>query len=113
MYAIIKSGGKQYCVKEGDIIAVEKLRGKPGENIAMDVLMIGGNGTAVGASQLSGASVTAEILGETKGEKIIVFKHKRRKNYRRTRGHRQHYTSVKITKIGAPSRAGSGESHGT
>lgn len=107
MYAIIRSGGKQYWVKEGDVIRVERLPGKAGDVLDItDVLIIGGNGVHVGPARLSKAVVKAEILGEVKGDKIMGFKRKRRKNYRRSWGHRQIYTSLKIARIEA------GGSHG-
>jgi len=100
MYAIIKSGGKQYVVKEGDVIQVERIKGKSGESLDIkDVLAIGGDGTRIAPSELSGAIVKAEILGEIKGDKIVGFKRKRRKNYRKKWGHRQIYSSLKIVKI--------------
>jgi large subunit ribosomal protein L21 len=101
MFAVIKTGGKQYKVAPGDIIRVEKLAGDVGRPVALDqVLMIGdGKGIAVGTPVIEGASVSAEVLGQTRGEKIIVFKKKRRKGYRRTQGHRQDLTVLRITDI--------------
>ena len=101
MYAVIKSGGKQYRVEKNAVLQVEKMAGAAGETVTFDdVLMIGdGDKITVGAPQIDGASVTAEVLEQTRGPKIIVFKKKRRKNYRRTRGHRQDLTVVKITDI--------------
>lgn len=103
MYAIIKTGGKQYRVSEGDRLQVEKLVGNAGDAITFDeVLLVGGGDTTkVGAPTVKGASVKAEIVDQARGKKIIVFKLKRRKNYRRKQGHRQLYTDVRITGIKA------------
>lgn len=101
MYAVIKTGGKQYRVSEGETIQVEKLPGDPGDKINFDdVLLVGGgDATKVGQPTVKGAAVTAEILSQDRGPKIIVFKMRRRKNYRRKAGHRQPYTRIKITSI--------------
>lgn len=101
MYAVIKTGGKQYKVASGDVIRVEKLAGEAGERVALDqVLMIGdGNGATVGTPLIEGASVSAEVVAHAKGDKILVFKKKRRKGYRRTTGHRQDLTVLRITAI--------------
>lgn len=97
MFAVIKTGGKQYKVATDDIIAVEKLVGEAGDTVTFDdVLMVG---EKVGAPILSGAAVTGEVLKQFKDEKVIVFKKKRRQNYRRKNGHRQQLTLVKITGI--------------
>lgn len=102
MYAVIKTGGKQYRVSEGDTVRVEKLDGDVGANVDFDdVLMLGGDKVAVGTPTVSGAKVTAEIVAQDKAKKIIVFKMKRRKNYRRKAGHRQPYTELRITGISA------------
>jgi large subunit ribosomal protein L21 len=102
MYAVIKTGGKQYRVEEGDTLRVEKLPGEPGTSIELtDVLMVGGDTVAVGTPGVAGAKVTAEIVAQDRAKKIIVFKMKRRKGYRRKRGHRQPYTELKITGIQA------------
>jgi len=102
MYAVIKTGGKQYRVSEGDTLRVEKLDGDVGAKVEFDeVLMIGGDKVAVGKPTVSGAKVTAEIVAQDKAKKIIVFKMKRRKNYRRKQGHRQPYTELRITGISA------------
>lgn len=99
MYAVIETGGKQYKVQEGDVIQVERLND---EAKAFDkVLALGGNDPQFGAPFVDGASVEFELLGETKAKKIIVFKMKRRKSYRRLQGHRQTYSTVKITSIKA------------
>ena len=102
MYAVIKTGGKQYKVAANDVIKVEKLPGKAGDNIILDqVLMMGDDKTSkVGTPMLASTSVTAEILDQKKDDKVIVFKKNRRKNYRRTKGHRQELTVLRITSIG-------------
>ena len=101
MYAVIRTGGKQYRVTAGDLIAIEKLTGEPGSTITFDdVLMVGdGDKRDVGAPKLAGAAVAAEVIEQARGDKIIVFKKKRRKGYRRTKGHRQDLTVVRITDI--------------
>ena len=101
MFAVIRTGGKQYKVAKNDVISVEKLPGEAGETIALDqVLMLGdGEATKVGAPLVEGARVEATIVEQTRGPKIIVFKKKRRKNYRRKKGHRQDLTVVRVTGI--------------
>ncbi len=101
MFAVIKTGGKQYRVAPDDVISVEKLTGEPGELVAFDnVLMVGDDaGATIGAPLVDGATVAGEVVEQTRAGKIIVFKKRRRKNSRRTRGHRQHLTTVKITEI--------------
>jgi large subunit ribosomal protein L21 len=101
MYAVIKTGGKQYRVSEGETLHVEKLAGKPGDSVTFDeVLMVGGTDAAkIGKPTLKGASVKAEIIDQARDKKIIVFKFRRRKNYRRKQGHRQPFTAVKIVGI--------------
>jgi large subunit ribosomal protein L21 len=100
MYAVIRTGGKQYRVAEGDTIRVEKIAGDVGAEVKLDdVLMLGGEKVAVGTPHVDGASVTATILAQDLAKKVIVFKMKRRKNYRRKRGHRQPYTELKITAV--------------
>jgi large subunit ribosomal protein L21 len=97
MFAVIKTGGKQYKVAENDVIAVEKLDGETGAAITFDqVLMVGDK---VGAPVVDGASVAGEIVDQFRADKVIVFKKKRRQNYRRKNGHRQYQTLVKITGI--------------
>ena len=99
MYAIIKTGGKQYRVTEGDTLRVEKLNVE-GTSVTFDqVLLIGGEEVKIGAPTVEGASVSAEILREARAKKIIVFKKKRRKGYHKKQGHRQTFTEVKITGI--------------
>jgi len=101
MYAIIKTGGKQYRVAEGDIINVEKLEVAVDETIALeDVLFVNdGETTYVGKPVVEGAKVEAKVLAEGKSEKVIVFKYKAKKDYRKKQGHRQPYTQLQITKI--------------
>jgi len=101
MYAVIRTGGKQYRVTPEDVIVVEKIQGDEGAIVEFaDVLMVGGDGAPkIGAPTLSGASVAAEVVTQGRGEKILVFKKKRRKNYRRKAGHRQELTTVRITEI--------------
>jgi len=103
MFAVVKTGGKQYRVVEGDVLKLEKLEGEAGSEIAFDeVLMVGGeNGVTVGAPTVKGASVKAELLETRKDAKIKVFKKKRRHNYRRTKGHRQMISVVRVTAINA------------
>jgi large subunit ribosomal protein L21 len=102
MFAIFKSGGKQYKAKAGDVFKLEKLEGEAGATIQLtDILMFGGEKTDIGADASKG-KLTAEILEQTKGEKILVFKKKRRHNYRRKNGHRQLLTVVRITEMTNP-----------
>lgn len=103
MYAIIETGGKQYKVQEGDVLYIEKLEAGEGEAVTFDrVLAVSGaNGLVVGAPVISGASVSGKVEKHGKGEKIIVYKYKAKKNYRRKQGHRQPYTKVVIEKIQA------------
>jgi large subunit ribosomal protein L21 len=100
-YAVIRTGGKQYRVSEGDLVKVEKLGGEVGAQITLgDVLFIGGNGEVkIGAPLVENATVTGEIVSQAKAKKILVFKKKRRKSYSRQRGHRQQQTTLKITGI--------------
>ena len=102
-FAVIKTGGKQYRVSEGDVIAVERLAREPGDTVEIaEVLLIGGTaGTTVGTPHVAGASVAAQVVEQTRGDKIIVFKKKRRKGYRRRAGHRQDLTLLKVTGISA------------
>ncbi len=101
MYAIIKTGGKQYRVAPEDVITVEKLAGEPGDTVVIsEVLMVAdGDGVQIGAPFVEGASVACELVEQTRGPKIIIFKKKRRKHYRRKKGHRQDLTVLKVTEI--------------
>jgi len=99
MFAVIKTGGKQYRVASGDVIKVEKLEGEAGATIALDqVLMVG---DTIGTPLVAGATVSAEVIAQDRGPKVIVFKKKRRQNYRRKNGHRQDLTVLRITEISA------------
>ena len=101
MYAVIQTGGKQYRVAKDDVIKVEKLAGEAGATVELDQVLMLGNGadTTVGAPLVDGARVVATVLEQKRDAKIIVFKKKRRKNYRRTRGHRQDLTVLRITDV--------------
>ena len=102
MYAVIKTGGKQYRVSEGQKLRVERLAGEPGQSVEFnEVLLVSGDSLKVGQPLVTGATVSAEILTQDRDKKIIVFKLRRRKNYRRRAGHRQPYTELKITSIKA------------
>jgi large subunit ribosomal protein L21 len=105
MFAVVRTGGKQYRVVKDDVIEVERLAAEPGASVTLDdVLMVGGAGAELrsGKPALSGASVTAEVVAQEKADKVIIFKKKRRHNYRRKRGHRQNLTVLRITGITAP-----------
>ena len=101
MYAVIKTGGKQYRVAANDTITVETIEGAAGQTVEFgEVLMLGGDaGVKIGKPLVSGAKVTAEVIEQGRGDKVIAFKKRRRKNSRRKRGHRQELTTVKITNI--------------
>ncbi|MHA1566851.1 MAG: 50S ribosomal protein L21 [Alphaproteobacteria bacterium] len=103
MYAVIQTGGKQYRVAPGDVITVERLTGEPGGSIVFDrVLMVGeGDSPTIGRPMVDGATVSATVLEQARGPKIIVFKKHRRKGYRRTAGHRQDLTVLRITDVSA------------
>ena len=104
MFAVIQTGGKQYTVAPGDEISVEKIEGEAGDSIVLEnVLMLGGDkGVTVGAPMVTGASVVAELVENGRGKKIIVFKKRRRQNYRRKAGHRQWFSKLRISEILAP-----------
>jgi len=100
MYAVIKTGGKQYRVAKGDKLRVEKLPGNVGDTVTFgEVLLVGGDSVKVGQPLVSGAKVEAKIVAQDRAKKLIVFKFRRRKNYRRKNGHRQPYTELKITGV--------------
>jgi large subunit ribosomal protein L21 len=100
MFAVIKTGGKQYRVAADDLVKIDKVRGDPGEIIQFgEVLVLGGDNVTLGEPMVAGASVAAEVLEQGRGPKIIAFKKRRRKNSRRKRGHRQEFTLVRVTEI--------------
>jgi large subunit ribosomal protein L21 len=105
MFAIVRTGGKQYRVAAGDKIAVEKLPGEAGDTVSLDDVLLAGDGGEIKDSK--GLIVSAEIIAQERGEKIIVFKKRRRHNYRRKQGHRQSLTLLRITAVGgaAPKKA--------
>jgi len=101
MYAVLKTGGKEYRVSKGDLIRVEKLEGKVGDPVELkDVLMVSKEGeTLLGTPHLTHVVIKGEIVQETKGKKVLTYKMKKRKNYRRFKGHRQTYTYLKVNDI--------------
>jgi len=101
MYAVVKTGGKEYRVSKGDLIRVEKLEGKVGDQVELkDVLMVSKEGeTQVGTPHLTNIVIKGEIVQESKGKKVLTYKMKRRKNYRRFKGHRQTYMYLKVNDI--------------
>ena len=101
MYAIIRAGGHQYRAEPGKTLRIQSLDAQPGETVRFEEVLLGADGDniKIGAPVVSGAAVTAEVVRHGKGEKIIIFKHKRRKNYRRKQGHRQGFTEVKVNDI--------------
>jgi large subunit ribosomal protein L21 len=103
MYAVIESGGKQYKVSEGSVLKVEKLKAEVGDHLTIDrVLMIGDeNGGIKVGEQAGNARVEVEVMEQGRSKKVVVFKYKRRKNYRRKQGHRQPFTKIKVIKIEA------------
>lgn len=102
MYAIIKTGGKQYVAEEGKVISIEKLDVEEGAEVTFDeVLLVSGDDVKIGAPNVAGAKVTGKVLEQGKERKIRIFKYKAKSNYRRRQGHRQPFTKVKIEKIEA------------
>jgi large subunit ribosomal protein L21 len=100
MFAVIRTGGKQYRVAAEDVIKVDKVKGDPGEIVQFgEVLVVGGDSVTLGAPMVAGASVAAEVIEQGRGPKIIAFKKRRRKNSRRKRGHRQEFTLIRVTEI--------------
>jgi large subunit ribosomal protein L21 len=100
MFAVFKTGGKQYRVAADDVLEVDKISGEPGEIVEFgEVLVVGGEAVTLGAPSVAGATVAAEVLEQARGPKVIAFKKRRRKNSRRKRGHRQEFTLVRITEI--------------
>ena len=101
MYAIIATGGKQYRGSEGDVIYIEKIDAQVDSTVSFDVLLMGNDGDVkIGTPVVEGVKVEGKVVGQIRGEKIVVYKYKSKKNYRRKQGHRQPYTKVEITKIG-------------
>jgi large subunit ribosomal protein L21 len=103
VYAIIRTGGKQYRVQKGDVVRLERLEAAVGSTVTLDdVLLVGGEGEPrVGSPRLEGASVVGTVVEQDRGAKVRVFKYKKRKHYRRTRGHRQSYTAVRVDAVRA------------
>jgi large subunit ribosomal protein L21 len=102
MYAVVKIGGSQYRVAEGDTLQVEKIDAEVGSNVSFDqVLMVGGDKPQVGSPVVSGASIDAEVVSQYKGKKVHIIKFKRRKHHIKRQGHRQLYTKLKVNKINA------------
>ena len=101
MYAVVRTGGKQYKVAKDSVLQVESLTGDVGSKLDLEVLMLGGDKPKIGAPRVKGASVQCEIVEHGQGDKVIAFKKKRRKNTHRKRGHRQHFTTVKVLGITA------------
>lgn len=99
MFAIIKTGGKQYRVAEGDVLRLESLKAEAGEVVDLPVLLLGGDDVKVGAPLVDGASVKAEVVRHGRGTKLHIYKFKAKSNYRRKTGHRQAYTEVRIKEI--------------
>ena len=100
MFAVFKSGGKQYRVAAEDVLKVDKIKGQPGEIVEFgEVLVVGGDSVTLGAPTVAGATVAAEVVDQGRGAKVIAFKKRRRKNSRRRRGHRQEFTLLRITEI--------------
>ncbi len=114
MYAVVRSGGKQVRVAPGDSVWLERLPGEVGDTVELpEVLLIGGNGEPqIGAPMVSGAKVVGTITDHGRGEKLTIFKMKRRKNYRRKQGHRQHYTQIRVERIEDAGRADLGAAEG-
>jgi large subunit ribosomal protein L21 len=100
MYAVIEAGGKQYRVAPGDVVRVDTLSAEPGEQVELGkVLMVAGDGGVKTGTDAAGVKVTGTVTKHGRGEKVIVFKFKRKKQYKRTQGHRQNYTEVKVDAI--------------
>jgi large subunit ribosomal protein L21 len=103
MFAVVRTGGKQYRVAEGDVITIEKIAGEAGDSVSFDDVLMAGEGAKL--EDVKNLSVSGEIVEQGRGEKVIVFKKKRRHNYRRKNGHRQMLTQIKITGIGGKKKA--------
>jgi large subunit ribosomal protein L21 len=102
MYAILRTGGRQYEVRPGQVVKVEKIAGKVGENVTLDEVLLFSDGEKlqVGRPFVEGVAVKATIIGQGRSPKIVIFKHKRRKDYRKRQGHRQSYTAMRVEDIG-------------
>jgi len=101
MYAIVETGGKQYKVESGDQILVEKLDAEPGASVELDVLLVSdGKAVQVGQPKVDGVTAKAKVIEHGKGDKVVVFHYKPKKNYRKKQGHRQPYTKIEIVSIG-------------
>lgn len=106
MFAVIKTGGKQYRVAADDVLKIDRIAGEPGEIVTLgEVLVLGGDQPSVGAPTVAGAAVAGEVIEQSRGPKVIAFKKRRRQNSRRKRGHRQEYTVLRITEILTNGRA--------
>lgn len=100
MFAVVKAGGKQYTVRSNDLITINKMEGSAGDRVTLsEVVMIGGEKARLGIPFVQGASVITEIVEQKRGDKVLVFKKKRRQNYRRRKGHRQYLTTLKVLEI--------------
>lgn len=101
MYAVVKTGGKEYRISQGDVIRVEKIEGKVGDQVTLkDILMVSQEGQVrLGNPLVTDAVITGEIVQQVRGKKVLIYKMKRRKNYRRTKGHRQTYTYIRVNDI--------------
>lgn len=101
MYAVIKTGGKQYKVAQGDTLKIESLEAEVGASVSFDEVLMVANGDSIkfGAPKVDGVNVTAEVLAHGRGDKVHILKHRRRKHYHKEQGHRQNFTAVKITEI--------------
>jgi large subunit ribosomal protein L21 len=108
MFAVIKTGGKQYRVAADDVLKIDRIAGEPGEIVTLgEVLVLGGEQPSVGAPTVAGAAVAGQVIEQSRGPKVIAFKKRRRQNSRRKRGHRQEYTVLRITEILTDGRAAS------
>ena len=102
MYALIATGGKQYRVSEGDVIYIEKIDAQVDSTVSFDVLLVGNDGDVrIGTPIVEGAKVEGKVVGQVRGEKIVVFKYKSKKTYRKKQGHRQPYTKIEVVSINA------------
>ncbi len=102
MYAVVEASGAQLTVEEGTLVRVPKLDGSIGDKVTLDKVLLISDGPTIGSPYIANASVEAELTDQGLDEKVTIYKYKRRTKYRRTRGHRQHFTELKITKINTP-----------